>query len=1767
MARKRPDDLRDYESDYLQSYLDAFVQESVALPAPIQNGLAKIISQAYAGGQRGTNADIGSMPFPTSDLIQNPSLIPQTIGDAERLLARSFYPSILRAAKARSMDTLGIEPFELITSSVEKVMLAARQYDPSKGGFDAYAGSQIFGGATGEARNALKPEQSGGTDDFWYNQLRSSIGENTVPTQFYTPGGSPLVGPTGLLNASAVVPYLDAGLPPTYMPASLTGSDVERYIAAKEAGLISGDPSVRRVEAGLRRLNSNLLGGRGDGDNSYIGANAQEADALSGALPETRGNLKDTIDALFHRESTQLDATDLARMNAEDRKQKWRRYNDNESDSEVVGNRSLFKTESMAQQADLADRNSALASADKQIGATAESVPQVAYQVQQMQERLTFGRVRPGFAKRFQANNPDLVARNRNQYNIAQNRLRALERPEQVIPAQPLRVSDAGNAAPPSGGQPPEPPDDTPFPDEEFPEPGRDPSSFHGQTSSRGFNVPKELSPSVHTRDAARMAMDNIKKEFPEFYDKYLGVAAGIQGDKNPVINQAHEWLGNLSDEQYGRFDSLWQTVMGEHNLLKNPDYNRAGFQSQWTEEVTWNHPKAIARRQELKRQFEAIKPPVSQPSAVVGAGDNVDTSFPAGTSWEEISTQRFHERGQVALDASQEEIAFNAGDTVTDAHVSGWRETAQGLSAASLGGVRSTKLGQFTPTEFNGRRITAGEYVLGSKVTASSDEVGVGLDVAREGILGALGQGGLAGMSGLSASATLSERFNRIINDQLKKYEEVASQTHDPTQVKESIQRIREVAKDVFESFGGEVRASTNYSGRPGDFQYTAARLNEQELQAAMGRYPGLRAQIEETSGSARAAAIGPAGIYTEEGVSIRYGEGAVWSSRGRGGRGGFGGGGSGGPGGTGGLLGDLLDDGALDRSPYQTPFGRMMMAQFMTSMAWQNTGGKVLDTAAAYGRSQAYMAPMAGFDTGYVGGAAGYSARMALSQEMIGETAYDQYGMFGEFGTALRAGPLGKYGNSALVGTGAGLVAGFLAGGPVGWGVGLTVAGSGIATSAINDARGDDAQSGLSWRNWLRASLARSALENKIDPTAEEKKFVATTIPALARGEDLDAFMATRPVDEETFFKRGNLGTFLDQYLPGVLESVSVTDSEKQASGLSEFNQEIAKKYGLDPKESAKELTALQVGMGGLETPLQKSLADKMVDLSLETGKDQLSLFGQYTSLRGIRPGSEDWQSSLQQWTGYETKAERDSLLVHQQKMAQAYSQFAPYLEGGTHSAAQLADQFGLGQMASAQAFAQVTSGFGMDYGRDMTDLEATGFAQMMQGQSPRLSMKLASVANSIAGFGSVSMTDAFSSLSGAVSRGVDANFLSELFSGNLYAISDVGQLTGQGNLQYYQSDGLRMGTTDISGVVRAAQQRLGLSDTAGTSEILGAMGLSFSSREAEDALTKGGLEGYETFYNNQRYNMQMQSFGIQQAQMAANENYMYTTWGTQDQITAQQYGSQMNQFDYSLRRMDLQHQFQLENWAAQDEQRQTGLEYDRWRQSFDYGTSLMQRDFTRENWDYQAQTQTLNFGWSMQDYDEAIRRSSGYERAQLIKKRDRATTSFNLNSQNADRTRDNQEELWAREDERYKKSLEYNEQMNDLNKENFDRQRAQAEQLYQMERENTVRRQDDAKELHKLQMQLQKEQRQHQQEQLEFSKQSLELQLQMAKSQHEYSENVRQFTQSREKDEAAMRKLIGYAPEFSRMTEDWIKLIDTMDRKASSLQTMSNVFNIAR
>ena len=93
--------------------------------------------------------------------------------------------------------------------------------------------------------------------------------------------------------------------------------------------------------------------------------------------------------------------------------------------------------------------------------------------------------------------------------------------------------------------------------------------------------------------------------------------------------------------------------------------------------------------------------------------------------------------------------------------------------------------------------------------------------------------------------------------------------------------------------------------------------------------------------------------------------------------------------------------------------------------------------------------------------------------------------------------------------------------------------------------------------------------------------------------------------------------------------------------------------------------------------------------------------------------------------------------------------------------------------------------------------------------------------------------------------------------------------------------------------------------------------------------------------------------------------------------------------------------------------------------WNLDFGQETSKLQQSFTRQDWQYQDTTRALTQGWQAEDYAEAIRFSTGRERRKLIKQRDRATVMQGLEGEQVDQSRSQQEQLSAREDERYKSS----------------------------------------------------------------------------------------------------------------------------------------------
>ena len=74
--------------------------------------------------------------------------------------------------------------------------------------------------------------------------------------------------------------------------------------------------------------------------------------------------------------------------------------------------------------------------------------------------------------------------------------------------------------------------------------------------------------------------------------------------------------------------------------------------------------------------------------------------------------------------------------------------------------------------------------------------------------------------------------------------------------------------------------------------------------------------------------------------------------------------------------------------------------------------------------------------------------------------------------------------------------------------------------------------------------------------------------------------------------------------------------------------------------------------------------------------------------------------------------------------------------------------------------------------------------------------------------------------------------------------------------------------------------------------------------------------------------------------------------------------------------------------------------------WNLDFGQETSKLQQSFTREQWQYQDTTRALTQGWQAEDYAEAIRFSTGRERRNLIKQRDRAVVMQGLEGEQIDR-----------------------------------------------------------------------------------------------------------------------------------------------------------------
>lgn len=354
--------------------------------------------------------------------------------------------------------------------------------------------------------------------------------------------------------------------------------------------------------------------------------------------------------------------------------------------------------------------------------------------------------------------------------------------------------------------------------------------------------------------------------------------------------------------------------------------------------------------------------------------------------------------------------------------------------------------------------------------------------------------------------------------------------------------------------------------------------------------------------------------------------------------------------------------------------------------------------------------------------------------------------------------------------------------------------------------------------------------------------------------------------------------------------------------------------------------------------------------------------------------------------------------------------------------------------------------------------------------------------------------------------------------------------------------------------AGVLNALQRVLGLTGIPTVNQIAQAMGA--STNPYMQAFLQDDIYAAQRQYAADMYGIQMAQVALQLRGIALQERYLWgsgsptspstnSMWGLQDQLRALQHRSTMTDFAVSRERAELQNQYaiaqegiqwqrlQLQYGMAERQEsisrqrHELQVEYQRWTREFDYAGALMQREWTREDWEYSEQLRNLQYQWESEDIAEAIRYSSGRERRQLMRQQERMAVMRNLEDEKIETDQERQEKIWAREDERFEKQkvhqealIALDEEQFELNKsqrealytldvKQFELQRSHREQMFDLEIKELERKKKEYLEQKEIQDQMIKLEREFQYEQLELQKQAAQLQAAAAAAAYQYSE----------------------------------------------------------
>ena len=1073
---------------------------------------------------------------------------------------------------------------------------------------------------------------------------------------------------------------------------------------------------------------------------------------------------------------------------------------------------------------------------------------------------------------------------------------------------------------------------------------------------------------------------------------------------------------------------------------------------------------------------------------------------------------------------------------------------------------------GLYTQSELYGKLEKSGpnsaRYIgEGDTVTISGSQVSEGVDLARSAAKNALDQGGLENLRGGDLGATIKQR----VYDYINKHLDTALSSDSPGTM-EHAQKLKMVANSAVSSLINQAAYEAGSTSGGVSSVGGGARLKRTSQFLSMAEENPEFASIMDEAGGPEAMMRGPKMVRsfnTASGaMSVSYGGG--WGGGGRGG------GRGGGWGGGGGGEGFDWDENNNLKNPRSTDIGKFMMAAWMGSMLWQNTGGRVVTAATEYATNQYDIGALSQYGSGERSGAETYASEVDLAKDRYGRISYEQVGGLVSAGTdimGMASDNTIKNVNKGLTIAGGAGIAAIVASvvGVAALPVAATVAAAGAtawAGSAISNAElgAYNRAAGLSDSQGLNTKgiFSNMALSLTGMPGATGSGAMFGWHPTVAGQEARAAELGTTRRDQIS----GLFGGGVADYLTGGPPSISWAGG--QTTEMDELATQVAEERSITKPDATKALGEWLPTLGGLEGA-KGDLAKKLIKTSGDLGMSDAALgqqLGQAAEAQGLSVGSPQYLALANEFAGFTTPGQLAKKVGGITGAYQMYSQLAYYMPGESMrernaAAKQVYDSAGL-QGATQVSVAQSAIAQAQQF-TPTSVVQNTALALSTQSLGPIASRQAMSVASQAAQYGAQDFTTTMANFAGG--QGImSAQQASDLASGNPYENADWGRKAGIGWMQTVDAQGRPAGEVDSSGILQFARQTMfpgsnggrGMSDT----QVLDAMGYYKGDAEMQGLYISGGDRATTAEHSTRMFDYQMQGFGIQQAQIAGNRSYLMgsgnaanpsagSAWGIQNQQMGIQWAGQQAQWRYQATSMDTQHQFAETNQQANEQRFNVNFAYQNQQRGFQYQTGLMQRGWQRENFQYQQGMSSLQHGWEEEDMDLNIRRSSGADRAQLIKQRDRSNVAFNAETSQADKERKRQEELWKREDQRYTTEVAHEQQLGKMTEMDFQREKQQRDVLYKLDKENFERQVEDAKKLHALQIQATELQRKHEERSLALQAAAVAVQQKAAEEQQKWEEANRGATNFYKDQAAYFRMMYSWSPKITQAMNSILQL----------------------